>query len=396
MKILIVHNFYGSDAPSGENNVVFLEKGMLERNGHKVELLAFQSNYLRSLPVLGSVIGGLTNIFNPWALARLFISLKIKKPDIIHVHNTFPIISPSIFLFFGKFFPFVLTLHNYRILCPAAIPLRLGKVCTKCIDSKNPFWAVKYSCYRGSILGSLFVALSNFLHHFFGSWKDNVSSFICLTSFQRQMFLSYGIPKDKMFVKPNFFSGKPLIVPFIRRKNECIYVGRISEEKGLRVLIKAWEKLGSDAPSLKIIGSGPILDSLKRECFDPKVLFLGQLSQEDVYKEISESKLIIIPSIWFEGFPMVIREAMAYGVPIAASNVGSLAEIIKDGKSGILFDPNSASDLAEKIQINFKESHLKNLSQESQNEFVKKYTEVKNYHSLMTIYEKTLYDFKKN
>lgn len=387
-KILIVHNFYGSESPSGENGVVYSEKSLLEQNGHSVSLYSKSSDELRSSGIKGVIKGGILTPWNPIAANELREVVRVLEPDIVHVHNTFPLISPAIFRAIGKYAARVLTLHNYRLLCPAAIPMRSGKICTECIVKKSVLPSVRYGCYRESRIATMPLAANVAINRYIGTWRDQVDAFISLSDFQKELMACGGLPISKLHVKPNFYAGNPKVVPFSQRSNFVVFVGRLGEEKGVRTLVEAWRQWGENAPMLKIVGDGPLRQELEKKAFGLRIQFCGQVSAESAQQQISQARMLILPSEWFEGFPMVVREAFAFGTPVAASNLGPLPTIVQHGINGLVFEASNPSAILSATQIAFQDDRmLEKLSLGARDSFERLYNETANYKTLMKIYD---------
>jgi glycosyltransferase involved in cell wall biosynthesis len=397
VKILIVHNYYGSSAPSGENIVVDEEFNLLKRNEHNVDIYSSHSDNILNTGIIGKLIGGISTIYNPVSAYKLSRYVDKYKPDIVHVHNTFPLISNSIFSAIAAKTTVVLTLHNYRLICPAAIPLRNGRVCTLCIDSKNPFYSLKYRCYKNSIITTLPLALNVYKNHKFGTWSKYVHAFIAFTEFQKNILANGGLPKDKIMIKPNFYSGNPEYLDLENRKNQIVYVGRLSEEKGVGSLIKAWKILGTNAPKLIIVGEGPLFADYKELSINTNIEFTGKLPPKLAHEIIKNSKLLILPSECFEGFPMVIREAFAYGTPVAVSDIGPLPSIVKHGQNGVVFKTSDISAIVNVIKNTFYDNiSLRNMSIGARKSFDELYNEKTNHKILLNIYETAINNKKRN
>lgn len=395
MKILLVHNYYGSSAPSGENIVFEAEKVLLQKQGHDVEVFTRQSDEIRKKGLLGTVQGALATPWNPWMAKAIKKMIARFAPDVVHVHNTFPLISPAIFHAVGKKTARVLTLHNYRLFCPAAIPMRNGNICTECLDKKSSFPSLLHGCYRESRIATAPLALNVALHRFLGTWKNNVDAFIALSDFQAKLMVKAGLPAGKVKVKPNFFPGNPQIVPWKERASYAVFVGRLSAEKGVENLLRAWQLWGKKAPELRIVGDGELLKKLSKIADGLPVYFAGQVTMEEAHKQIAQSKLLILPSECFEGFPMAVREAFAFGIPAAVSNIGPLPFIVKDGQSGVVFEPGNPESLLHKVRSAWETpGMLERLGTGARAEFESKYAEDANYKILMEIYEKAMHDVK--
>ena len=390
MKILIIHNYYSSSSPSGENIVVDEEAELLESKGHEVEKFIVTNDYIASSGILQKSLAGISYLFN----IRMFFSvqkfIRDWRPDVIHIHNLFPLISPSVFYACGNT-PVVVTLHNYRLGCITG-QLRRGKnICTKCIDNNTSIYSLIYGCYRDSSIYSLPLFLSKSLHEVLGTWRRKVDRFIALTNFQKEMITRVGIDERKIIVRPNYFKGTPQALHFSDRTGSATFVGRVSEEKGIMTLINAWKSWGSDAPQLTIVGDGPLLQIAKRAASGRKnIVFRGRLENADCVEIIKNSKLLIVPSIWFEGFPMVIREAFAHGVPVLASDIGSLSDILSKG-GGCTFTTNDEDELFRMSkQLLENVSILQTLSDEALKLFNEQFSEDVNYIRLMDIYNELL------
>ena len=388
MKILLVHNHYGSSAPSGENRVFELERDLLERHGHEVDVFERHNDTLRKSGSWGKFKGALMTPWNP-ATARL-MQKKIASfnPDILHAHNTFPIISPSIFSS-AKGVGRVLTLHNYRVVCPNGIPMRAGKICTDCIDRKSILPAVRHGCYRNSRLATFPLATNVALHRAIGTWQKHVDAFVALTSFQKDLMVKAGLPAERIHIKPNFLPGRPERIPFAQRDRRVIFAGRLSAEKGVLDLVKAWLLWGGTAPDLHILGDGPLRKSLNSLTEGvANIHIYGAVKASIAEREIANSQLLILPSRWFEGFPMVLREAIAYGVPIGVSNIGSMPKIASD-VGGVIFEPGDANQLLGVVQELWQNyDRLEAISLKCEKIFEKKYNEKVNYKQMIQIYEK--------
>ena len=396
MKILLIHNFYGSSAPSGENTAFMAEKELLKNNGHQIFEYTTSSDQIRRLGIFGNLLGAICTPWNPLHLSRVRKILMTEQPDIMHVHNTFPLLSPAIFYAArGSKTASVLTLHNYRLFCASAIPMRDNKPCTLCLDNKSAWSALKFGCYRHSRLATLPLVVLIALHRTMATWQKRVDAFISLTRFQGNKMISAGLAPDKVFIKPHFYSNPPSPLPWEKRTNTILFIGRLGHEKGIRFLIDAWEKWGSNSPRLSIIGDGPLKNDLenmvKRAGLNSKISFYGQLPYQEVQQALAQSKLLILPSVCFEGFPMVIREAFSLGVAVAASNLGSMPCIINEGQDGILFNPGDSNNLLTVVQAAWKDQkQLVAMGNNARIEFEKKYTAKTNHETLMDIYGKAI------
>ena len=393
-RILLVHNHYRSSVPSGENQVVESETKLLQKHGHKVDNFFRYSDEIHNKGLLGTVTGALSTPWNPFSAKAIKKAVSVSKPDVVHVHNTFPLISPAIFQSIGSRTARVLTLHNYRLFCPAAIPMRAGKICTECINRQSILPALQHGCYRNSHLATLPLAFSVALHRGLGTWSHQVDAFIALTEFQRDLMVKAGLPADLIHIKPNFYPGKPTPLPWRERNRSVVFAGRLTTEKGVESLVKAWIRWGVSAPELRIMGDGELRESLMKLAStapDVPIQFLGQLTGAQAQEEIACSRLLVIPSEWFEGFPMVVREAFAFGTAVAASDIGSLPTIVRQGENGVLFSPGNPQSLLEVVQSTWNdEGVLEQLAAGARRSFDTLYTEDVNYKKLLEIYQQAV------
>ena len=388
MRILFIHNHYRSGQPSGENQVYALERALLESRGHRVAEFERHSDDLTNQGMLGVMRGAVATPWNPFSARRLRALLADFQPDIVHAHNTFPLISPAIFAT-AKGFPRVFTLHNYRLFCAAGVVSRNGTVCTLCLDRQSAYPALRYGCYRNSRVATLPLFGNITLHHWLGTWRNQVESFIVLSEFQKRVMTAAGLPAERLHVKPNFFPGSPIVVPWEDRRQRVVFVGRLSEEKGVADLIDAWQRWGMDAPELLVVGDGPLrgrLEYLARSTRVSSIRFIGQISFEATLRLIGESRLMVLPSRWFEVFGMVLIEAFAHGTPAVVSNLGSLPDLVSEG-NGAVFQPGDSLDLLRCVQDLWQdEDRLERMGVAARRMFEKRFTEEANYSRLMEIY----------
>ncbi len=393
MKILLVHNFYGSTAPSGENTAYTAEVNLLRNHGHSVAEFTRDSDEILDQGFYGKLKGAAGTVWNPFSLHAFNQTLAEITPDVVHVHNTFPLLSPSIFYASREpRLPIVMTLHNYRIGCSAGTAMRMNRPCTLCLDEKSVLPALHYGCYRDSRLATLPVSAMIAFHTAKNTWQKNVDAFVTLTDFQRQQMVHFGLPEDALFVKPHFLEHPPKPVSWKDREEKAVFIGRLYEAKGIHILIDAWKQWGKDAPHLEVIGDGPMKGELLRSVQKSKVAtsvsFVGNVSREEAMKRLATAKLLIVPSLCFEGFPMVVQEAFALGVPVAASNLGSLPLLVDPQRTGGLFESGNAGDLLSCVRDLLRgDKKLQAKAKESRREFEKKYTAEKNYDILMSIYD---------
>lgn len=346
MRILIAHNSYKQ--AGGEDTVFANETALLRRAGHDVETLAVSNDAIALWT--DRLKTAVTASYNPQGRALMTDRIKRFRPEVVHVHNFFPRLSPAIFDACGQAsVPVVWTLHNFRVTCANALLLRDSRPCEECLG-KVPLAAVRHRCYRGSTLASLSLASMIWTNRLRGTWRSRIDRFIALTDFARNKFIAAGLPADRIRVKPNFADdpfgtdGAKVGEP---RTGGALFVGRLSAEKGADVLVAAWQDL--DFP-LTVMGDGPERSALEAAA-PPHVRFMGHCEKASVQREMRQAALLIVPSIWYEMFPMTVVEAMACGTPVIASRIGALAEIIEDGRTGYHFNPSDPSDLVRVVRM---------------------------------------------
>ncbi|MFI5731296.1 glycosyltransferase [Kribbella sp. NPDC051587] len=351
MKILLVHNRYRSTAPSGENRVVDQEREALAALGHDVRLFERQSDEIEEWPAWKKATLPARVIWNPTTKRDLSVELREFQPDVVHVHNTFPVLSPSVlYACRDAGVPVVITLHNYKLLCASGDFYREGSVCHDCA-SGNPLPAVRNSCYRGSKLATATTVLNTRSHR--RTWQNLVSAYLFISESQRTLLAGMDFDADRSFVRYNYvpYDG-PVADPAAKDpRRQVTYVGRLDAAKGAPLLMKGWDAYrataGDDALQLAIAGGGPMLDEVTAWAADrPSVQLRGMLSKPEIFSLIGESRAVVLPSEWEETFGLVVVEAMAVGVPLLASAHGSFRELVTDGVDGALFDPGRPDELA--------------------------------------------------
>jgi glycosyltransferase involved in cell wall biosynthesis len=388
MKILLVHNSYqqagGEDVVFEQEKKALLRAGhsvvTYERSNHEVDEL---STWQRAMLLKRIVWASDTRHEFAQLLAR-------ENPDVVHVHNTFVMISPSIYSACRDYgVPVVQTLQNYRLLCPGALFFREGKVCEECVE--HGLWrGIRHGCYRDSPMETAGVAAMLAVHRHLKTYEDLVDCGIAATEFSRGKFVEAGFREEKIVVKPNFVDPDPGERDEI--SDSVVFTGRLSQEKGLMTLLEAWESVRKYP--LRIIGDGPLrqrLESQAKQRGLSSITFCGRLSRAETIAAIKRARFQIVPSLWYEGFPMVIAEAFACGVPVVCSRLGGMQEIVEDHRTGLHFAPGDAQDLAQTAEWAW--NHPKELLQmgrAARRKYESDYTAEKNYSLLMEIYEQTV------
>ncbi len=385
MRILVVHNRYL--IRGGEDESVAAEQALLRQHGNEVDLHEERNERVGEL---GQLRAGLRTVWSPESHRRLRQRLRRRRYDLVHVHNFFPLISPAVYYAArAEGVPVVQSLRNYRLLCPNAELFRSGRPCEDCLGRRIPWPGVVHACYRGSRKATTAVAAMIAVHGYLQTWQRMIDLYIAVTRFARDKLVEGGLPADRIVVKPNFVEGAP--APGSGAGGYALFVGRLSAEKGLATVLEAWQRLGPAIP-LKIVGEGPLGDSVEAVAASKlEVECLGRRSLAEVYELMRGARFLVFPSEWYEPFGRVAIEAFACGTPVIASNTGGMAELIDDRRTGRLFRPGDAGDLAGMVEWAL--GHPKELAgmrKSARAEFEANYTPERNYQQLRVIYRQAL------
>ncbi|SEC09671.1 glycosyltransferase [Streptomyces sp. KS_5] len=351
MRVLVVHNRYASAQPSGENKVVDQETELLRSAGHQVELFERRSDDIADRSLLGKAALPFLVPWNPAVRTELAARLRAERPDVVHVHNVFPLLSPAVLAACADAgVPAVATLHNYTQVCPPGTLQRDGRPCTECVGSAAPLPAVRHGCYRGSCLATVPLAVSMSVNR--RRWWSGVERFLCISAAQRDVLVRAGMPAERLVVKHNFVPD-----PDDRRSGageHVLYLGRLAEAKGVRLLMTAWDELaaaGGVGVPLVIAGTGPLEQEVTAWAAGrDDVRYAGLYDTAECRKAIARSVAVVAPSTWLEAFGLVVVEAMAAGVPVVAAGHGAFVELVEDGVTGLLHRPGESGSLASCIR----------------------------------------------
>jgi glycosyltransferase involved in cell wall biosynthesis len=341
---------------------------------------------------------------NRWAVARRALSnpqthdalstiLRQARPDLMHCTNTFPLISPAAYdAARAAGVTVVQALHNYRLVCPSAFLVRQGRVCEDCVGKVFAWPGIVHRCYRNSAMASSVIASMVAWHRFKGTWMRAVDLYYTVSAFARTKLIQGGLPADKIVVKPNFVEPDPGAGS--GRGDYAVFVGRLSPEKGLETLLAAWELLSAQGYplNLKIVGDGPLAASVKSAAErNPLVEWLGARSFRETLALVGEATMLVMPSVGYETFGRTIIESYAAGTPVIASNLGAMAELVEEGRTGLLFKAGDAADLRAKVRnLASNPSRLPSMRRAARHEFETKYTAEANYPLLMEIYSQAM------
>lgn len=383
-RVLIVHNYY--QIPGGEDTVVANEKRMLEEHSHDVFLYSRNNSELKNLTNYQKILLPFATIFNIKTYRDIKKIIKEKRIEIVHVHNTLNLISPSVYYAAKSCkIPVVQTMHNFRLLCPGATFYRNGHICEDCLEH-GLGCAIKHNCYRGSKIQTLACVISLLFHRMTGIYEK--INYICLTDFNKEKLLLLNKKKaivnpSRIYIKPNFtYQGG------IHKSNEYyLFIGRIEEIKGLKILLDAFRELSMY--SLKIAGIGSELEYYKEYAKNSNnIEFLGFLNRDSLNETISHAKAIIVASQWYETFGMIIAEAYSNHVPVISGDIGNIGNLVEDKKTGFKFRYNSSSELILAVQKFEHQSNTAELADNAYKSYENQFSETVNYKMITNIYRR--------
>ena len=391
MKILFCHNFY--QQAGGEDVAVANEMAMLKQHGHEVKLFSVSNNSIKTLwhKLLVSFHLTYSNKYK----TKLKNVIADFNPDIVHVHNFFPLLTPSVFGACKEMdVPVVHTLHNYRLICPSAT-LFVNGVCNEESIEKNAYAMVKYKAYQNSFIGTFLLARAIEKYKKKQLWSKKVDQFIAPSQSVKSTYIKAGFLSEKITVKPNFIQSKSIIpIPQQQDREQdqstneeyAIFLGRLVEEKGICMLLNSWRETDI---KLRIYGGGP-LEQLCKDAQRSNIIYYGEVTREEALQALKQAKFLIMPTQWHEPFGLVVIEALSLGIPVIATKMGALPEIISHGYNGLIFEHDDLDDFhrqVEKMKSNSKPTEMK---KNALNSFNKQYTASMNYPLLIDIYNKCL------
>ena len=389
MRVLAVHNRY--QQAGGEDVVFAAEVELLRSYGHTVTELIFDNREIPERPApLDAARLALGTVWSRKGAARVRAMIREHRPEVVHFHNTFPLVSPAAYYAArAERLAVVQTLHNYRLICPGSLLYRDGRVCQDCVGRVVPWPGVLHGCYRGSRAQTAPVAAMVGAHRLGGTWRNLVDRYIVLSRVARDQFVAGGLPEDRIVIKPNFVE-----LDLGERSSPgeyYLYAGRLAAEKGVETLLRAWTEHGRREP-LHIVGDGPLAPQVEAAAqASPSIRYLGRLDRAAVLEQMRHARALIFPSVWYEGFPMILVEALASGLPVIASRLGAAAEIIEDGVTGLHFTAGSADDLAAKVDwVSQHTEATAEMGRAARCTYEAKYTGARNHDQLMAIYQAAL------
>jgi glycosyltransferase involved in cell wall biosynthesis len=378
----MAHNFYRQSG--GEDKCFAAESNLLRGKGHDLLTYTVHNDAISHMSGLKAAS---VSIWNRDSYRELSLLIRTENPNIVHFHNTFPLMSPAaLWAAKSRGCAVVSTLHNYRIFCPAGTLVRNGRICEDCVTRTLPWPGMAHGCYRDSRLASTAVASTLLVHKLLRTWSDKVDAFIALTEFARRKFIKGGVPAEKIVLKPNFVDPDP--GPAESGQNYALFVGRLSPEKGIDTLLDAWRALSGKIP-LRIVGTGPLAPQVEAVASQTDgIEFLGKMPASKVMDLMAGAEFLVMPSLWYETFGLVIVEAFAHAKPVIASRLGAMTELVQEGHSGLHFDPGDPKDLAAKVTWAVDHpSQMRKMGQNARNVYEERYSAERNYERLMEIYQ---------
>lgn len=347
MKILIIHDFY--QRFGGEDAVALAERQLLEEHGNEVTSYTRHNDEIKSYNLQDKIKFFPDTIYSLRTRREIRALVRASRPDVAYVHNVFPLVSPSAYhALHALGIPIIQVLHDFRLLCANGLLFTHGEICERC-KYGNFLHAVRYRCHRDSYVLSAIYGSSIALNRLMG-WVEKTSAWICLTGFAESKLLEIGIPQEKIFIRPNFIDSSS-ITPAESVGTYVIFLGRLSREKGIWTLVRAFEQL--KGIELKLVGTGPLEDAIRSYVSQrnlQNIKLVGFKSGKEKWELLRNSLFVVVPSEWYETFCIVVLEAYAAGKPVVASDIGGLPYVVRDGKSGMLFQPGSVADLTEKVR----------------------------------------------
>ena len=349
MKVLVVHNRYRSASPSGEDRVVDQETAALAAAGHVVERFERFSDDIASWSAARKALLPARVVWSDEARRSLRRVLRGLRPDVVHVHNTFPLLSPAVlYACRSERVPVVVTLHNYSLVCANGVLFRDGATCHDCVG-RLPLPGVRHGCYRSSVAATVPLATSLAAHR--RAWRTMVSAYIFISAAQRDILATDGFPADRLFVKHNFVEPRSARDADADAEDVVVYAGRLTPAKGIRLLMEAWDRHLRTMPDgplrLVVAGAGPLQDEVAAWATSrSSVEWRGLLDPVACAALMARSRACVVPSQWEEPFGLVVAESMAAGVPSIAPAHGAFPELITDGVDGVLFPPGDTAALA--------------------------------------------------
>jgi glycosyltransferase involved in cell wall biosynthesis len=385
MKVLMAHSFY--QRPGGEDKCFEAESNLLRSRGHDLSTYTLQNDELSHMS--GLKAAG-TALWNGRAHKELSALIRAQRPEVVHIHNSFPLMSPSaIWAAKSHGCAVVTTLHNYRLLCPLGTLVRDGRVCEDCVGRAWPWPGIVHGCYRNSRPASAAVANMLLAHRVLRTWSHKVDTFIALSNFARQKFVEGGIPDAKIALKPNFVDPDP--GPSETSRGYALFAGRLSPEKGIETLLEAWKR-PVGGMKLRILGGGPLSRQVEAAASrSPNIDYLGYRQTADVMELMAGANFLVMPSLCYETFGLAIIEAFAKAKPVIVSRLGTCTELVEDGRTGLHIEAGNPDDLAAKVTwASAHQADMRAMGKNARAVYDDNYSAGRNYDRIMEIYGSAL------
>ncbi len=388
LKVLQVHNYYSQ--PGGEDTVFESEVALLRDHGHEVITYIENNDRISKIPPVSLSV---QTIYSGDSYRRILDLITSEKPDVAHFHNTFPLISPAAYYACRRAgVPVIQSLHNPRLICPAASFYRKGKNCVECLGKTPPYPSILYGCYHNSRMQTGVIAAMLTLHRLLGTWKEMVDMYVVATRFYADLFIRAGLPESKIMIKPHYVEPA---IPFNANRpmgDYALFIGRLDPEKGVKVLLNAWRKVNIP---LKIRGSGQLENDVRQfihKSHSENIELIDRLSKNSLNRLIDKARFLVWPTeSYYETFGFVAVESFSLGIPVISSRIGVNEEIVKDGKTGLHFNVGDADDLADKMQWAWENpAAMAEMGKNARSEYEAKYSADKNYGMLMDIYQRVI------
>jgi len=393
MRILQVHNKY-RPGWGGEETVVDLEAQLLRENGNEVETVSLWTGELEGAGAFKLISTGLGTVWSFRGHRLVREAIGGFRPDLVHVHNTFPLFSPSIYWAANAAdIPVVQTLHNYRLACANALLLRDDRPCEECVG-RFPWPALRYRCHSSSFFRTLAVTSMNVIHRWAGTYRNKIQAYIALTEFSKDILIRAGLARDKIFVKPNFTPDPDALVAL--RSPRVIFAGSINRAKGVHLLLEAWSQLALPGFKLVLLGDGPDRPMLQsRYAGDSSIEWLGSQPRNTVLEYIATSQWVVLPSLAYENFAMSVLEAFSVGTPVIVPGHGALGTIVSNGSDGWHFSPGDVASLSNTLRsaLASSPSRWAEWSAAARARYLRNMTPTSNYRQLIGIYQSAIKSF---
>lgn len=332
-RVLVVHNRY--ELRGGEDVVVESELSLLGSRGHEVDFLEFDNRDARLRSLRGRARATLSYAWSQSAARKVSAASRRLGADIVHFHNTFPLVSASgYWAAHSSGAAVVQTLHNFRMVCPNGLLLRQGKYCTDCVGRSVALPGVVHGCYQGSRLATAAVATIHAADRKLGLWSRGVDVYVALSDPAARVFEAGGLPADRIYVNPNFLRDDPGAGGGLG--GYFLLAGRLSHEKGVQDVLDAWERVPSQA-HLVVAGDGPLRAQVAAFANRANVTYVGWQERSTVLALMRDASAVLFPMPVYHLPALTVIEAFGVGTPVIASVSAVGADVVADGINGYMY-----------------------------------------------------------